>query len=147
MSPVYVWAIATVFLLGAELLIGSFFMLMIAAGTTVGILLALIHLNVENQMIGAACVAALMTVGWYYYRRKYSKSLISSRNRDALIDIGQKVYVAKWDENHNTKVKYRGAEWEAQWIGHRDPITGYCEIKAITGSQLQLDYPSNQEKE
>ena len=139
MNPAYWWGIAAAVLIGLELVTGTFYLLMLALGTIVGAVAYLIGLSFNWQIVCAALTAAVATGLWHFKRYKNPRSKIYFENKNALIDIGETVEVVHWNPDQTTKVRYRGAEWSALWIGEGEPQTGRCTISAIKGSQLQLD--------
>jgi aspartyl aminopeptidase len=52
---------------------------------------------------------------------------------------GQSVQVANWGPCGSATVKYRGAEWQARFIGTGLPEAGGHTIRALEGSTLLLD--------
>lgn len=139
MEPVYLWGILAAVLIGCELVTGTFYLLMISIGALVGLLCAWLNLSITMQLLLAAITCIAATAGWHYKRYKNPKAPIYSRNKDALIDIGENVEVVHWQPNGTTQVRYRGAEWSAVWIGSNEPKTGSCIIKGMRGNQLEID--------
>lgn len=139
MAPVYLWGILAAVLIGCELVTGTFYLLMISLGALVGLLCAWLNLSITVQLLFAAFTCIATTAGLYYKRYKNPKTPVYSRNKDALIDIGENVEVVFWRPNGTTQVRYRGAEWSAVWVGNSEPKTGSCIIKGMRGNQLEVD--------
>lgn len=142
MNPALIWGIVFLLLLGTELMTGTFYLLMIALGAAIGGIAAFIGLDLYWQLALAGTSAAAATAILHFRRYKNPKSAIYTENKNALIDIGQRVDVVHWNADKTTKVRHRGVEWSARWVGEGAPATGSCVIQGIVGSQLQL---SNQE--
>lgn len=138
-EPVYLWGILIAVLIGCELLTGTFYLLMIALGAVVGLLGAILGLSASWQLLLAAIACIAFTGAWHYKRYKDPKDPIYSRNKNALIDIGETVEVSHWQPNRSAQVRYRGADWTAIWVGQGEPSTGICVIKGMRGNQLEVD--------
>lgn len=138
MSPVYLWGILIAILIGCELLTGTFYLLMIAIGSLAGLVCAFLDFSVTVQLAAAAIACVALTSLWHYKNFKNPKAAIYSKNKDALIDIGERVEVSHWLPNHTTQIRYRGADWTAVWIGEGEPRTGTCVIQGMRGNQLEL---------
>lgn len=139
MSAAVIWSIAFLILLGMELLLGTFYLLMVALGVAAGALAAWAGLDPVWQFALAGVIGFAATAGLHFKRYKTSKTPIYSENKNVLLDIGETVEVTYWNTaNLTATVRYRGANWSACWVGQGNPTTGLCVIKGIDGSQLQL---------
>lgn len=138
MSAAIIWSIAFLVVLGVELLIGTFYLLMVSLGIAVGALAAWAGLGPVWQFALAGVIGIAATAGLHFKRYKTSKTPAYSENKNVLIDIGETVEVDHWDSNLITNVRYRGANWSARWAGEGSPTTGLCVISGIEGNQLQL---------
>jgi membrane protein implicated in regulation of membrane protease activity len=132
------WWLAAGILVAAELLSGTFYLLMLALGAAAGALTAHLGAGAVTQIAVAAVVGAGATAGWHVRRARSPRSAPAARNRDVLIDIGEQVMVRAWGEDGSTHVQYRGANWAAQLAPGATPRTGAHVIVAVQGSQLQL---------
>ncbi|MEE1653184.1 MULTISPECIES: NfeD family protein [Brachymonas] len=135
------WWIAVVLLLGAELLTGTFFLLMMALAAIMGALSAHLGLGLPAQLIIAALSGSLLTVGWYLLRKK-RKLATTDPDRSATrnkLDIGSVVMVEAWQPDGTTDVQYRGARWQAIAANpQQPPVSGRHTVTDIRGSQLVL---------
>jgi membrane protein implicated in regulation of membrane protease activity len=123
------WIVAGV-LVAAELATGTFYLLMLAAGATAGALAA--------QLV-AAVLGGAAVVAWHRYRGKAPKAAPAGRNPDVNLDIGQSVLVDAWSSDGRAQVHYRGATWQARFIGNAPAESGRHVIRAVEGSCLLLD--------
>lgn len=112
-----VWWIITAALIGAELLSGTFFLLMLATGSLTAAIAAHLGAPVPLQMLLAAVVSIAAVSAWFLVRRRRSTRNGSdaddnnaTRNR---LDIGGSVMIEHWDEDGTANVHYRGAPWTA----------------------------------
>lgn len=132
------WVIAGV-LVAAELASGTFYLLMLAVGCVAGAVAAHLGLTTTSQLLTAAFVGGAAVVAWHQTRSQRPPSLPASSNPDVSLDIGQPVQVQAWSAEGTTQVHYRGAAWQARFVGSWPAQTGQHLIKAIEGSCLLLD--------
>ena len=139
MSPATVWWIVCGALVAAELATGTFYLLMLALGAAAAALAAWSGAGGVVQILAAAVIGGGATLLWHFKKGAKASSLAASANPDVHIDIGQSVQVANWGPGGSATVKYRGAEWQARFIGTGLPEAGGHTIRALEGSTLLLD--------
>ena len=134
------WWIAAVLLLGAELLSGTFFLLMMALAAVVGALMAHLGLGLPAQLVVAALSGTLLTIGWYLLRKRRKQAADPDRSATRnKLDIGSTVMVEAWLPDGTSQVQYRGARWQAVAANPQQPaVTGRHTVTDIRGSQLVL---------
>jgi membrane protein implicated in regulation of membrane protease activity len=133
-SPATWWWIAAGTLVAAELVTGTFYLLMIALGCAAGALAAYTGLGLAGQIIVGAAATAL----WHLQRAKQPASAAVEHNRDVNLDIGSTVQVAAWQSDGTARIQYRGAGWAARFEGTGAPQPGEHVIVSVRGSQLGL---------
>lgn len=133
------WWIVAGLLVAAELASGTFYLLMLALGCAVGALAAHLGLSQTGQVLAAAIVGGAAVVAWYLKRSRMPATAPAASNPDVNLDIGQSVQVDAWSANGLTQVHYRGAAWQARFIGDAPAQSGRHVIRAIEGSCLLLD--------
>lgn len=138
MSPAIVWWIATAVLVLAELATGTFYLLMISIGLAAGALAAHAGLDTTGQLLAAALLGGGATAAWHLRRQRQPAPPPAAANHDVLLDVGERVAVAAWDEAGRTRVHYRGADWQARWVGAGAPQPGEHVIEALDGNVLLL---------
>jgi len=139
MNDATTWWLLAGALVAAELLTGSFYLLMLALGAAAGALVAHMGMGSSWQIGMAALAGAFTTFGWYRYRRsRGSKFAVGEANRDLNLDIGQTVQVTQWDAIGQCQVSYRGAIWQARFVGSGTPTPGPHRIVALQGNTLEL---------
>jgi membrane protein implicated in regulation of membrane protease activity len=136
MAMHYLWWIAGVILVIAELMTGSLYLLAVAVGAAAAGLAALIGQPIWVQFL----VAAVLSVGASALVQKLRgkrSSLPTQENPDVLLDVGSPIFVSNWQLNHATRVQHRGTDWDAR---SRDtaPAAGWHKIVAIENNQLIL---------
>ncbi|MBV8034459.1 NfeD family protein [Roseateles sp.] len=133
------WWIAAGILVAAELASGTFYLLMLALGAAAGALAAHLGLGLPGQMLVAAAVGGAATTAWHMRRRGGEPAAPAASNPDVNLDIGQTVHVEAWSAEGTAQVQYRGAAWQARYIGQTPAESGRHVIRAIEGSRLLLD--------
>jgi membrane protein implicated in regulation of membrane protease activity len=131
------WLIAGA-LVAAELLTGTFYLLMLALGACAGAVAAHLHFGLPLQLLSAAAVSGFGIVGWHQHRKRQPGALPATANPDVNLDVGQTVEVDSWQMDR-AEVQHRGARWQARYIGSTLPSPGRYTIRALEGNCLLLD--------
>jgi membrane protein implicated in regulation of membrane protease activity len=132
------WWLAAGVLVVAELLTGTFYLLMLALGCGAAALAAHLGQGGAVQLLAAAIVGGGATVAWHLRRARAPKAAPAASNRDVNLDIGELVHVEAWGDDGLARVQYRGAGWSARFAGSGTPVAGEHIIVAIEGSRLSL---------
>ena len=113
MDPALAWAITALVLVIAELLTGTFYLLMLAVAAFGAAGAAYVGLGFPLQCIVAAVLAAAGCYGVHLYRAK------SGAKRMAPIDAGMPASFESWLDASSrlARVRYRGASWDARVEG------------------------------
>lgn len=134
MQPVVVWFIAAFALVAAELLTGSFYLLVIGAGAVAGGLAAWAGTSFAVQL---SVTAVVSVIGIAVVK---SMGLTRSRKGKAAnldFDAGQTVEVAEVRPDGSFRVQYRGAQWDAELEGGGSVASGErLVIRANRGNLL-----------
>jgi membrane protein implicated in regulation of membrane protease activity len=133
------WWLATGALVAAELASGTFYLLMLALGAAAGAIAAHLGIGSVGQMACAALVGGGAVVAWHLRRSRHPAALPASVNPDVNLDIGGKVQVAQWHADGSARIHYRGAAWDARYVGPGAPAAGEHVIHAVEGSRLLLE--------
>ena len=136
MNDVVWWFVLAFALLIAELMTGTFYLLMVAIGCAVGGLVALTGGGVPAQLVigaavGIAATLILRRTGWGMRRLNGD----AAENRDVILDIGEVVQVETWHDR-TAHVRYRGCQWDVALEPGAAARAGAQVIKAIRGSTL-----------
>lgn len=133
------WVLAGV-LVAAELSTGTFYLLVLALAACGGALAAHAGLGLSAQVVVAAVAALVGTSAWYQYRKKTrGERPAPEADRNVNLDIGETVEVMAWDGQGRTQVQYRGATWQARFVGSGEAQAGRHRIKSLNGNQLELE--------
>lgn len=133
------WWLATGLLVAAELATGSFYLLMLALGAAAAAIAAHLGLPPTAQMLAAAVVGGAAVAAWYRHRKRRPAAPPPASNPDVNLDVGQTVQVDAWSADGRAQVHYRGAAWQARFIGSAPAVSGRHVIRAVEGSCLLLD--------
>ena len=104
------WVLALVVVI-AELMTGTFYLLMVSVGLVAGALAAHLGVPLNAQIIIAALVGGGATLAWHLYKLKQPSTVRAEANPDVNQDIGATVQVDTWRADGSATVKYRGAQW------------------------------------
>ncbi|MEK6419394.1 MAG: NfeD family protein [Burkholderia gladioli] len=131
------WWLGVGVLVIAELMSGTFYLLMIAIGCVAG---GLVHLagGPPHLQLAAAALVALVLVAVLRRitrGRRQQPRRDAATNPDVNLDIGATVAVAHW-QDRRARVPYRGADWDVELAaGERDDAQLY-EVRALRGNCL-----------
>ena len=134
----FLWWIGAGALVIAELLTGTFYLLMVALGFIVGAIAKLLGASLAVQYLCAALVALAAVVllrRSHFGRRRERRD--ASTNPDVVLDIGAPVEVLAWRDGH-ARVPYRGAEWDVELAPGEPEDARFYEVSAVRGNRLVL---------
>jgi membrane protein implicated in regulation of membrane protease activity len=135
MSGHLFWWVGVGVLVVAELLTGTFYLLMIALGFLAGGLLQIAGVAPYVQFAAAAAIAIVAMVALRRSGLGRKQKRDTSANPDINLDIGATVTVDAWRDRH-ARVQYRGAEWDVELAdGERDDAHVY-QVSAVRGNNL-----------
>ena len=132
------WLLAGVVVV-AELVTGTFYLLMMALGLVAAALSSHAALGLTAQVLIAALVGGGAVALWHFKRSREPKPLPASANRDVNLDIGGEVMVDEWCLDGTAVVKFRGANWTAVAAQPTDSAqVGLFTITELHGNRLTL---------
>ena len=123
----------------AELMTGTFYLLMLAIGLAAGALADHLGMGMEAQLVAAALVGGGAVVACYLLRRRTPGAQPAASNRDVNLDVGETVQVDAWDSDGTAQVRYRGAQWTVLLRPGNAPATGLYRVAEVVGSRLLVD--------
>jgi membrane protein implicated in regulation of membrane protease activity len=140
MADTTLWWLAAGLLVAAELVTGTFYLLMLALGLAAGALGAHAGLASIGQILAAAVVGGGAVLGWHLWRHRSAPSEASGANRDVNLDVGETVHIESWGPEGHASVRYRGAQWSAVPASGRPAgSTGAHRIVEVRGNQLIVE--------
>jgi membrane protein implicated in regulation of membrane protease activity len=137
-NPATIWWLATGALVVAELITGTFYLLMLALGAAAGALCAHAGLGTTGQFVGAALLGGGAVAAWHL-RRSGRAALPAAVDPTLNLDIGATVQVQGWHADGTTRVHHRGADWDARHAGTGHPSAGPHLIRAVEANRLVLE--------
>lgn len=138
LSASTLWWLATGALVVLELTSGTFYLLMLALGTSAAALAAHAGLGMAAQITVAAVVGGGATALLQRQRRLRSRGTPEAQNRDLHLDIGATVQVTQWNPDGTTRVEHRGTQWNARLEHGTTGHPGPHRISAVEATGLVL---------
>ena len=108
MTDYWIWWILAAVLIGAEIVTGTFYLLVVGVAFAVGGFLAVLGLALPLQLVVAGGVAVVGTMIAHRWRGKRVPPPTPS------LDLGQSVRVLDWNDDGSARVSYRGSQWNAE---------------------------------
>ena len=133
------WWIVTGALVALELLVGTFYLLMLALGAAAGAIAAHLGAPLSAQLIAAAVVGGADVVACYLIRRPRPGDPSPRAQRSVNLDVGETVHIDRWNADGTASVRYRGAPWTAIHRPGVAPRTGPHRVAELVGSRLLVD--------
>ena len=135
MEPYLWWAIISMALVIAELVSGTFYLLVLGIAGFAGAAASYLHYSFGVQAVGAAAVA---TVGVILVNRFRAGA---SGTPDVGLDVGQSVVLDNWvsEQGRLARVRYRNALWDATVLDDQGVAPGdTLRIKRVEGNTLYV---------
>jgi len=138
MEAYWIWWLAAVVLVIAEMLSGTFYLLAVAFGLAAAGLAAYLGAEWTAQASVAAVLCTISVGGIYFWKQKQVEP---HGQANLVYDIGQTVHIIQWLDERHARVSYRGAEWDAELAGNSpvDAARQAWRIKDIAGSRLIIE--------
>ncbi|MGN1280731.1 MAG: NfeD family protein [Succinivibrio sp.] len=135
MDGYLIWLIISCLVIGAEMIIGSVYLLAFFAGTLIACIASLLGFSVTAQFATAAVVIIAGVIAAFFSKKRIRK-LTKETGCDNL-DEGQTVNVTSVSDDGTAKVTYRGTLWTA--YSQSGPLTeGSYRIVKIESTRLLL---------
>lgn len=129
------WFVLGFGLLLAELLTGTFYLMVIAVALGVAGLAALAGASFPLQVVIAA---AISLGGSLWLRRSRFGLRANSPGVDPVqnMDVGQSLRIENWSAARTARASYRGADWDVELAPGEPAIAGEFVIREIAASRL-----------
>ena len=134
MTGYWMWWIAAAALIAAELVTGTFYLLVIGLAVACGGVAAWLGAAVPVQWLIAAALGVVGTV----LLQRWKRGLVASTPPQKGLDIGQMVQVQSWGPGGTARVAYRGSTWDAEVATPEMPHAHTMYIAGMRGSVLLL---------
>lgn len=133
----YVWWFVIGFgLVVAELLTGTFYLLVIAVAFGAAGVAALAGTPIVLQL----AIAAAFSIGGTLWLRqsRFGRRLHDRTTSDHVqnMDVGQTLRVEQWTPNRTARANYRGATWDVELVPGDEPASGEFVIREIAANRL-----------
>ena len=140
MTDANIWWLLAGVAVAVELVTGTFYLLMLAAGLVAGALAAYLGLAMIGQMLLAAAVGGGAVAAWHWQRSQSPAPKPANANPDVHLDIGQAIHVVRWNPDGTASVHFRGALWTAVAAEPGQPTQpGEFRIKEMVGNRLVIE--------
>ena len=124
----------------AELMTGTFYLLMLALGLVGAALAASAGASMTTQIAVAAAVGGGAVVLWRWLKiRRGHPTPPAQSNPDVNMDVGQTVQVVAWNADGSAQVHYRGANWTAVHRPGVQATAGEHRVAEVIGARLLVD--------
>ena len=140
MTPTTIWWVLAGLAVVAQLMTGTFHILMLAAALAAGALAAMLGGTLILQLLAVAVVGAGAVVAWYFARKGRPTEPPAEANRDVIMDIGETVQVEAWNPDGTATTRYRGAQWTVFHRPGETPQPGAHRVAEVIGSRLLVDH-------
>ncbi len=134
MEPYVLMFITAFALVIAEMLTGTFYLLVLAVAVALGAAVGWMGASFPVQLVSAALLGAVGTLLVRQWRAGHAASQVP----DQPLDIGESVQVETWNADGTARVRHRGTQWDAALDDAATPRAGTLYIKAMRGSTLIL---------
>lgn len=129
------WFVAGFGLLVAELLTGTFYLLVIALALGVAGLAALLGASLPLQLV-AASIIGLGGSMWLRSSRFGRRARGLGADPVQNMDVGQSLKVEHWSASRTARASYRGADWDVELAPGENAVPGEFVIREIAASRL-----------
>ena len=136
MAQSTIWWLLAGALVAAELLSGTFYLLMLSIGLAAGAIAAHLGAAFQYQLVVAALVGAAAVVVGRRLKQNAPSAQPASANHDVNMDVGATVHVDAWDAEGNSHAQYRGANWQVSLAPDEAPLPGKYKIIEVVGSRF-----------
>lgn len=133
MSAYVIWFVLGFVLLVAELMTGTFYLLVLAMAAGSAGVVALAGGSIALQLVVAAAIGL---AGSLWLRRTRIGRGPGAGDQIQNLDRGQLVRVDAWSASRTARTTYRGAQWDVELAAGEEPLPGDFEIREIQGSRL-----------
>lgn len=135
LSPFVVWLLLTGILVVAELVTGTFYLLVLGACTALAVLAAAVGVPVIGQLFVFSITAALCVFG--KVPRKLQAWLAKAPEVLAS-DIGATVTVTEITAPTQFRVSYRGTQWPARLLSAADLVSVGQSLRVVRVEGIEL---------
>ena len=126
-------------MIAIELLIGTFYLLLLSLGLAGGAIAAHLGASMPVQFSVAAVLGGGFVVAWRIFKKRQAPTLPASANRTVNLDIGETLHIENWSDDGTSTAKYRGATWNVSLRPGAVSAPGPHRIVEVVGSRLVVE--------
>ncbi len=128
------WFVLAFVLLVAELLTGTFYLLVISIATAGAGVASLFGAPLTVQLL----IAAVIGFGGALLLRRLRLGRLQNAEAEPLqnMDVGQTLHVQRWTGSRTARASYRGAQWDVELAAGEEAQPGEFVIQAIHANRL-----------
>ena len=128
------WFVLAFALLVAELLTGTFYLLVISIALAGAGVASLFGAPLRLQLV----IAAVIGFGGALLLRRMRFGKLQNAEAEPLqnMDVGQTLHVTRWSGDRKARASYRGAQWDVELAPGEDAQPGEFVIQAIHANRL-----------
>ena len=134
-----IWWLLAGATVGQELMLGTFYLLMVAVGLAAAAVAAHLGMPMPGQIVTAALVGGGSVVAWYFIKKKRPGDPSPRADRSVNLDVGETILIESWNPDGTATVQYRGAAWTAIHRPGIRPSTGMHRVAELVGNRLLVD--------
>lgn len=129
------WFVLAFGLLIAELMTGTFYLLVIAAALALGGVASLLGAPFVIQLVAAAAIGLAGSL-WLRKSRFGRLAARSASDPAQNLDIGHMVRIEQWTASRTARASYRGAQWDVELAAGEEPAPGDFVIRDVQANRL-----------
>lgn len=128
------WFVLAFVLVVAELLTGTFYLMVIAIALAAAGVASLLGAPMVLQLV----IAVVVGFGGALLLRRMRFGKLQNNEAEPLqnMDVGQTLHVQRWTGDRTARASYRGAQWDIELAPGEDPQSGEFVIQAIHANRL-----------
>jgi membrane protein implicated in regulation of membrane protease activity len=139
MTDTTLWWAVTGVLVAAELMTGTFYLLMLSLGAAVSALAAHAGLGPGAQIVSGAVVGGAAVLIAYMVKRRRPGDPPARAERSVNLDVGATVQIDDWASDGTAQIRYRGAQWTAMLRPGTPSRPGPHRVIELVGSRLLVE--------
>lgn len=139
MAEPTIWWLLAGGTVAAELLTGTFYLLMLAIGMAAAAVTAHLGGGQVTQLVVAAVIGGGAVVAWHIKQKTTRPEPPAQANPNVNMDIGETVQISTWNPDGTAGVHYRGAHWTAIHRPGVSPTAGTHRVAEMVGNRLLVD--------
>jgi len=135
MGSTVIWFVLAFGLLVAELMSGTFYLLVIALALAAAGLASWAGAHIALQLVVAAAIAVGGSI-WLRNTRFGRRLHERADDRSQNFDIGQSLRVDHWTGARTARATYRGSVWDVELAPGEQPVAGEFVIREVQANRL-----------